>query len=133
MNESDPRIDEIMSLEQRRCRAIVKRDFNTLRDIIARDLVHTHTRGNTQNYDEYFDYIENKMVFRSVDRQHLKVRFYGDTAVVTGQLTNIVRPVDLPGFVKVEAQVQQVWVKSPAGWQQVAFQATALGPPVSVP
>jgi hypothetical protein len=133
MNESDPRIDEIMSLEQRRCRAIVERDFNTLRDIIARDLVHTHTRGNTQNYDEYFDYIENKMVFRSVDRQHLKVQFYGDTAVVTGQLTNVVRPVELPGFVKVEAQVQQVWVKSPAGWQQVAFQATALGPPVSVP
>lgn len=133
MDDSSARTDEILAVEQRRCRAIVERDFRTLRDIIARDLVHTHTRGNTQTYHEYFDYIENKMVFRSVERQHLKVRFYGDTAVVTGKLTNVVRPVELQEFVKVEAQVQQVWVKSPAGWQQVAFQATALGPPVSVP
>jgi hypothetical protein len=72
------------------------------------------------------------MMFRSVEREHLKVQFYGDTAVVTGKLTNVVRPVELQEFVRVEAQVLQVWVRSPAGWKQVAFQATALGPPVSV-
>jgi hypothetical protein len=132
-NASDPRTEEILLVEQRRCRAIVERDFDSLRGIIARDLVHTHTRGNTQNYAEYFDYIENRMMFRSVERQDLKVRFYGDTAVVTGKLTNVVRPAELTEFVSVEAQLLQVWVKSPFGWQQVAFQATALSPPVKVP
>jgi uncharacterized protein YjeT (DUF2065 family) len=132
-NDSDPRTEEILLVEQRRCRAIVERDFDTLRGIVASDLVHTHTRGNTQNYDEYFEYIEKRMIFRSVERQDLKLRFFGNTAVVTGKLTNVVRPVELPEFVSVEAQVLQVWVKSPTGWRQMAYQATALGPPVKVP
>lgn len=129
---SDPQIEVLLGLEHERCQAIVARDMAVLRRLVAENLVHTHTRGNTQNRTEYLQYIEREMVFQSVTRADLRVWRYGTTAVMSGKLTNIVRRKEDSDFVRVEAQALQVWVQSGAGWVQVAFQATALGPPRNV-
>jgi hypothetical protein len=123
---------EILALEHRRCRAIVARDMPTLSGLLGTELVHTHTRGNVQDRAQYLHYIEHEMVFQSVERTDLDVRLFGDAAVVTGRLTNVVRRREDAEFVRVEAQVLQVWVRSSGGWVQVAFQATALRPPEKV-
>ena len=127
---TNPRVAEILALEQLRCNAIVARDVEALRALLTDDLVHTHTRGNTQSLAEYLDYVTQQMVFRSVERSDLKVKINGDTAIVTGKLTNTVRMQASKDFVRVEAQVLQVWVCWGQSWRQAAFQATALGPPV---
>jgi hypothetical protein len=129
---TDPVVAEILALEKARCRAIVERDMATLRALLTEELVHTHTRGNTQNLAEYLAYIEHEMVFRSVERHDLQVCVYSDTAIVWGRLTNTVRKHDDREFVRVEAQALQVWIRLQTGWRQAAFQATALGPPVKM-
>ena len=58
---------------------------------------------------------------RKTERRDLKVRVYGDVAVMTGLMINTPASGE-----PVEAMVTQTWVKNGSRWQVVAFQASRL-------
>lgn len=123
-------VDELMALEQARCRALVEKDFSTIERIISKQVVHVHTRGNVDTFDSYMAYIQNVLEFLNVERRDLQVKVLGDTAIMTGGQTNTARLIGGRDVVKVESRAIQVWMKqADGGWQQVAFQASLVGPP----
>jgi hypothetical protein len=121
----DSRADAVMAAEEIRCQALVARDFNTLRTVISRDLTHTHTRGNTEDYELYFSLLQGPMQYLSIERRDTEIRFYGPVAVMSGIAVVSGRLGDKEPMM-LEIKALQVWVETTEGWQMVAFQGTQI-------
>jgi len=123
-------VDELMALEKERCRALVEKDFQAVRRLVSKDVVHVHTRGNVDTFDSYMTYIQNVIEFLNVERSDLRVKVLGDTAIMTGGQVNTARLIGGDDVVKIESRAIQVWMRQAEGaWQQVAFQASLVGAP----
>jgi len=122
--------DQLVALELERCRCLVEQDFDRLGEILSSDLVHTHTRGNSDDRSNYLRFMQTVVESLDVQREGLQVRLFGDTAVMHGKQLNRSRLRGTSNEVSVEAQVTQVWTKEADGvWRQVAFHSTPLGAP----
>tara|TARA_B110001454_G_scaffold209723_1_gene223493 strand:+ start:4337 stop:4738 length:402 start_codon:yes stop_codon:yes gene_type:complete len=119
-------LDGVLLAEQRRCEALKSDDFDTLRDLISTDIVHTHTRGNTDDFDSFFHHIQNRIEFVSCTRGPLSVRIIGSVAIMTGRMQNIVRLRGESDDITVSAQVMQAWEWQGDRWVLFAFQATTV-------
>ena len=130
---SDIGIDAtLLALEDERCRAIVAQDFERVGALLSPRLVHTHTRGNTDDRESYLNYARHVVEILDLQREGLRVLPIGDdAAVMHGKQVNRARLRAKPdGEVRVEAMVTQVWAREDDGqWRMVAFHATPLGAP----
>lgn len=52
-------IEAVLDAERRRGAALVERDIDTLRELLARELTHTHTRGVTDNLASFLHFVEH--------------------------------------------------------------------------
>ena len=122
--------DDLMAAERRRCAAIVAADVDGLSGLLADELVHVHTTGLIDDKPSYLSGIRDRLEVRSVERGPLRVRRFGDTAVMTGELTNTVRRrVDGPAaaWTVLPSFVTQVWVgpHTPgAGWRMASYHSS---------
>jgi ketosteroid isomerase-like protein len=74
----------IIDLEHKWANAIVNRDMATLDELIADDFTGTSWRGDTYSKTKAIEDIEFKVyVAESLDLEGIKVKVFGDTAVVT--------------------------------------------------
>jgi ketosteroid isomerase-like protein len=114
---------ELLALEEQRCDAINRQDWDALAAMLSDDLVHVHANGLTQDKAVYLQHVSARP--RRVERRDLVVRLHGDTAVMTGKLTNFMdgeaASADTPTLAAM-----QVWVRSGDTWQQAAFQASRI-------
>ena len=124
---SDAVTEELLRLEEERCSAVSAGDVDTLGRLLTDDLTHTHVTGRTEDKATYLAALGGRP--RIPTRRDLKVRIYGETAVMTGTLVNAFPPDDGAARPPMEAQALQVWVKTSDGWKQAAFVASALPPP----
>jgi Domain of unknown function (DUF4440) len=122
---------ELMQLEQRRGVALVNRDAAQLDALFSDDLVHIHSTGLRMSKPELMHYVMQTLQFLSVQRSDLKLRVYGNCAVMTGRMFNTMRRFDKTETVSADAWVTQVWVSTSKGWQQVSFQATRAPVPAA--
>ena len=114
-------MDEIIALENRRIEAMIKGDVQALEEILADDLIYTHTTARLDTKTSFIDAISSgKSNYRSIEREDVKVRQFGDTAVVTGHVKFHV------GDNKFEARYLDVYAKRNGAWQMVAWQSTRL-------
>lgn len=122
--------DALQAVERRRCAAIVAGDLDTLSGLLADELVHVHTVGLVDDKPSYLSGIRDRLEVRSVERGPLHLRQFGDTVVMTGELTNTVRRrADGPDaeWLVLRSFATQVWVRAPdAGWRMVSFHASKL-------
>lgn len=113
---------DLIALENKRGAALMQRDEATLDALFSDDLVHIHSTGNQMGKREIIDYAMKVLHYLVVKRSNLKVRVYGDVAVMTGNMSNTMKRIDKPDEVKAEALVTQVWVRGgPLGWRMVSF------------
>lgn len=112
-------IGEVLAAEAERCRAIYEQDWTVLEPMMSDDLTYVHMPGRLEDKAAYLAGVKGRP--RKVERQDLKVRVYGNTAVMTGIMIN--RP---PNAESVTARVTQTWVKDGSGWKMVAFQASRI-------
>ena len=115
----------VMAAETLRCKALVERDFDALKTVISRDLSHTHTAGNTEDYDLYFSLLQGPMQYLSIERRDVAVRLYGPIAVMTGVAVTTGRMGEGEPMT-LEVKALQVWHETPDGWQMIAFQGTKI-------
>ncbi|WP_322061877.1 nuclear transport factor 2 family protein [Paraburkholderia sp. J63] len=115
---------DIARLENVRCRALVERDFDVLRELVADDLVHVHANGKLDGRDAYLHAVEEEIDFLSVERKDLNVRVYADVAIATGHLQQTVQLRATARRIPMSIMTTQVWRRGPDGWRQVSFQAT---------
>ena len=111
----------ILDLERRRCAAIGDSDLDALRDCLADDYLHVGGAGGVSTREDYLATIAKSP--RAPERSGLKVRLYGDAAVLTGDLLN---KIGAPGepVKTVETFATQVAVRHSGKWRFVSFQLT---------
>lgn len=109
---------QIIDLEAKRCEALTSGDVATLDALMADDLVHVHGNGHMDNRAAYLDGVANKYKFHRIKRGELRVRAYGDTAVVNGTISQAVSVNGIDKINEVDGVVTQTWVRGDKGWQQ---------------
>jgi hypothetical protein len=111
----------VLDLEARRCAAIGSGDLAALREILADDYLHVGGAGSTSDKEAYVKTIGGSP--RAPERANLKVRLYGDAAVLTGDLLNRIGAPGEPPKV-VDTFATQVAVRQGGAWRFVSFQLT---------
>ena len=128
MPKDDPRTAKIIALDEARRAAMIAEDFAALDRLLADDLVHVHAAGNADTKAQYLKMIADFCGFEAIERGPIDVRFYGDTAVMTGPMTHTVR-IKPTGAVRTMAAFgTQVWAPHGDSWCQVLYQATEIAP-----
>lgn len=111
-------IQAILARETQRCQAISNQRWDELASILTDDLTHVHMPGRQEDKATYLAGVKNNP--RTVTRKDLTVRVYGDTAIMTGAMTNAREGRE------DHARVTQVWIRKDGEWYQAAFQASRI-------
>lgn len=120
--------EQIKKMEKDRAAAVVKADVATLDGLTSDDYVLINANGQVSNKAETMSSIKTgKIKLTANDVSDMKVRVYGDTAVVTGKSTakGSINGIELKGPV----MFTRVYVKKSGKWQSVAFQQTPIVAP----
>ena len=112
----------IRELEAKRIDGIVRRDQKLLESVMHESLTHVHMSGKVDDRDHAISGVMNAQ-FTALERPDLKVKIYGDSAVLTGPLiAHLTRPTGEKAVLK--AVGIQVAHRFPDGWKFVAYQVT---------
>lgn len=125
--------DDLLALEARRCDAIAACDVAALSAMLRDDYIHVYGGGLSSGKTDWIDHIAE--VPRVPERVDMKVRVYGDTAVLTGRMINRIRPgadakpadaigKRVPIKEDVQAFATQVVVRENGEWKFCTFQMT---------
>ncbi|WP_306207107.1 YybH family protein [Actinoplanes sp. RD1] len=120
-------IAEILAVEDRRRRALIDVDLDTLDELFDDSLVHIHAPGVTHTKAQLLEHTATRRAYLDIVRGELTVRVFGDVAVVTGPITNRLR-TSSGGERTLAGVATQVLHRSPGGgWRFVSFQMTPYG------
>jgi ketosteroid isomerase-like protein len=108
--------------------AIVKADIAFLERVLDQDYVHYRPRGTVENRAQYLENRKTGNVnFESLVADDVKVRFYGDTAIVTYRST--AKGKDQQGAIDEQRLWTRVFVRRDGRWQLVHSQGTSIQKP----
>ena len=98
-------------------------DLGTIRGFLADDYVLIGVGGNVRNKETRLAWLKDNVASLSTVRPgHLKIREYGEVAVVTGLVTIT---DETPA---VYERFTHVWARSSGAWKMVSGQVTAVAP-----
>ena len=120
---SAPTAADIAALEDRRVAATVAADVATLEEVLADDLIYTHSSASVDTKTAYIDKLRSgSLSYISIERGPADIRIWGDTATVTGQA---VLQISAEGNARqINISYLNVWVPIDGRWQMVAWQST---------
>jgi len=105
--------------------ALVKADIAFLERVLAQDYVHYRPHGDVENRAQYLqDRKDGRVEFESLVANDIKVRFYGDTAIVTYRST--AKGKDRWGTINEQRRWTRVFVRKDGRWQLVHSQGTTI-------
>lgn len=116
--------EELMHLEQERCRAFLELDEAVMRDLLSDDYTHVHMNGHMEDKQAFLDMLSKRQ--RTIAREGLRIRVHGDAAIMTGRMLTT---RDTPsGSETMDTFATQTWVKQPGGWKLAAIQVCPYTP-----
>jgi hypothetical protein len=116
---------EIRQLENRRIQAMLKVDTEELSQLLADDLTYTHSSGQVDSKSQLIESLKSgERKYRMIEPQDVKVRIYGDAAVVTGRAK--LKTVSKGQESSFQVQFTDVYAKKKGHWQMVAWQSSRL-------
>jgi ketosteroid isomerase-like protein len=114
-------VAEILRCEESRYQAMIARDFDALDRLLADDLIYTHNNGIVDDKAAFLKRLRDRVaVYQKIERDDVRVRIFGTTAVVTGRAditTEKSNPV---------VRFVNVWVQTGSGWRNAIWQATPI-------
>jgi ketosteroid isomerase-like protein len=122
---SDETERELRELEGELVGAVLRRDSSALRRILSDDLTFVTPFGDVFDKAAVADIGDNTdLVNDSIEIDDVRVRVYGEAAVVTGRaaLKARVKDLDLSG----QYRYVRVYARQEGRWQVVAYQATRI-------
>jgi ketosteroid isomerase-like protein len=120
--------DQIKKLEMDRAAAVVKGDMATLDKQTSDDYTLVNINGQVSDKSQMLNAFKSgQSKLTKDDVSDLKVRMYGDVAVVTGKVTvsGMMGGKDVSG----DARFTRVYVKQGGQWKSVALQQTRVSAP----
>jgi len=116
---------ELLALEESRFAAMIARDFTRLDSLVHDQLLYTHSSGVTDTKASWLQSLRSGRVkYESAKCSEQKVRFFGDTALITGRAQIEAEIGGQPKTLKL--LFLNAWTRTPQGWQFVAWQSTPL-------
>lgn len=117
---------EILKLEQQWEDALIKADVAVLEKLYADGIIYTHTNAATDDKASYIAKIKSgASKYQSIKRDDIKVRVFGDTAIVTCHW--LVHSFGGGKEHHTDARYIHVYVKQKGKWLMAAHQSTAIG------
>jgi ketosteroid isomerase-like protein len=108
--------------------ALVKADTAFLDRVLHQDYVHYRPHGTIENRAQYLkDRKDGSVKFESLVADDIKVRFFGDTAIVTYRST--AKGKDQQGTIDEQRLWTRVFVRRDGRWQLVHGQGTTIQKP----
>ena len=117
--------DMIIDLDRKRMQAMAAKDIDTLDDLLAEDLVYTHSSARLDTKQTLIGNMKSgATVYSSVQPSDLKAQDLGDVVILTGSAR-----------IKVASQGKQMdfrvrftdaYAKRNGRWQMVVWQSTRL-------
>ena len=126
----DPASDEreLTQLVKDLNEAVVTADVAVLERVLHEDYVHNRPSGVVEDRAQYLENREARRVdFESLVPDEIKVRVYGDSAIVTGRST--AKGTDQFGRMDGQRRWTRVLVRRDERWQFVHFQGTPIAKP----
>jgi len=124
---ADDSAQALLKVDQERVEAQIQRNFPALDRLIGDDLTYTHASGVTQTKAEILGELKSgSLVYKSVNNSGVKVRVYGNTAVLTGLSAMTV--FHGGKTLHLSLLFLEVDVKRNGQWQMVAYQSTRAKP-----
>ena len=115
---------EVLKLEQTLDQAFLKKDRATFEPMLAEDYVYIHSNGTmTNKAQEITENMSADVKWTASKLDNLKVRIYGDVAVVTGiqTLTGSAK-----GYVSGPRRFTDLWVRRSGRWQTIGGESTLV-------
>jgi hypothetical protein len=117
--------DEVLQTQVRRFEAVIQNDQEELNQLLANDLIYTHSNANTETKEEFLASLKSqKIVYKSIQPEDVRVRLYGKVGIITGNAT-----VGLSQEGKettLQLKFMDVYAKRKGRWQQISWQSTRL-------
>ena len=113
----------IIELDRKRMTAMAEKDIRTLNDIIADDLIYTHSSARLDTKQSLIGNMESgSTVYTSVVPSGVRAQDLGDTVVLTGECKISVMSNGKPNSFGV--RFTDVYANKGGKWQMVAWQST---------
>ena len=101
-----------------------KKDRATMERLMAHDYVYTHSNGTVNDKAaDIKETMSDDIKWTGTKSDDLKVRTYGNVAVVTGQVT---LTGSAKNYVPGPRRITEIWVKRDGRWQNVGGQTTLV-------
>lgn len=115
----------IIDLDRKRMTAMAEKDIATLNEVIADDLVYTHSTARLDTKQSLIGNMESgSTVYTSVAPSDVKAQDLGDTVVLTGSCRISVNAGGRPNSFGV--RFTDVYARRGGRWQMVTWQSTRL-------
>jgi ketosteroid isomerase-like protein len=120
MNTSDTELTELLAVDSKRYEAMIARDVNALSELLADELLYTHSTGNTDTKQQYLETIRSGYVqYRSSQVDDLIFSRRGDVGMLMGRarIEATVGGTDR----LLENRFFASWVKDNGQWKLLAW------------
>jgi ketosteroid isomerase-like protein len=115
----------IIDLDKKRMTAMAQKDIKTLNELIADDLIYTHSSARLDTKQSLIGNMESgSTVYTSVVPSDVKAQDMGDTVVLTGSCRISVNAGGRPNSFGV--RFTDVYANKGGRWQMVTWQSTRL-------
>jgi len=115
----------VIDLDAKRMAASVAKDYGTLNQLIADELIYTHSSARMDTKQSLIGNMRaGSTVYTAMTPSEVVAQDLGDAVVLTGVCAISVMSGGKPNSFKV--RFIDVYAKRPAGWQMVTWQSTKL-------
>ena len=126
MNPDPNDAQEMAALEQALYRAMIERDLETLRSLLADDLWYVHSTGVAESKAEYLAAVAGgRYEYERIARRNVTVQVHVETAVARGEVEMSVSAAGEPKRL-IRLLFTLLWVKQAGRWRLVIRQATRI-------
>jgi ketosteroid isomerase-like protein len=117
--------EAVKAAETARFKAQTSNDFTALGQLLADDLVYTHSSAAVDDKASYIESMRSGTVkYESIEPRDVQVRVYGTTAVITG--AGRFRVTARGEALDNQLRYTDVWVLRDGRWQMVSWQSTRI-------
>jgi ketosteroid isomerase-like protein len=104
--------------------SLIKKDRATMERLYADDYMYLHSNGTVNNKSqEIAEYMSSDLKWTAHKSDDMKVRIYGNVAIVTGVST---LTGSAKGYVSGARNFTELWVRRNGRWQTVGGQSTIV-------